>query len=250
MSSHLSLSLDTANPKDRLMVALDYETLSEARVQALKLKGVAGIMKIGLTALAQGGIELASALKAEGFAIFQDWKLHDIGAQVEGATHQLSKGPLDFLTLHATPQVMSAAIDGRSRARNKNPNHNPKLLGVTVLTSLSDEDLKAMGHNEAALDLVKRRVDQALVAGIDGVVASSLEASTIRAMTPKEFLIITPGIRPRGAANNDQVRLSTPESAIKAGATHLVVGRPITKDSNPAYAAQLIVDEIEQALKS
>lgn len=187
MSPLLGLNPSHLSPKDRLMVALDADNLEMAKAQAMALLGVAGIMKIGLTALAQGGLGLATALKEAGFDIFQDWKLHDIGAQVQGCVFQLAQGPCDFLTVHATPQVMSAAFEGRDRAREIDPSHNPKLLGVTVLTSLSDDDLKLMGYYETALDLVKRRVDQALIAGIDGVVASSHEAATIKAMVPESF---------------------------------------------------------------
>lgn len=227
----------------RLMVALDEPTLNEAEALFLKLTPVIGVYKIGLTLLGQGGLSLCDKIKAQGFSVFQDWKLHDIGAQVEGAARAICADSCDYLTVHATPQVMKAAVKGRGDSLG---DQKTKILGVTVLTSLSDDDLLAMGYGYKAKDLVVRRVDQALEAGIDGVVASPLEAALIAPLVPKDFLIVTPGVRPKGSDINDQNRVATPAEALKDGATHLVIGRPITKAVDPIAAAKAILAEMSK----
>jgi len=232
---HLSQNYD-----QRLILALDEPSLGAARQLADTLKNSVAFYKIGLTLLAQGGLELANDLSQEGKLIFQDWKLHDIGAQVEGAAKAISMGACDFLTVHAEPQVMKAAVQGRVGDRTK-------ILGVTVMTSLTDTDLIEMGYVQNARDLVMRRVEQALNCGIDGVVASPLEAQMIRAQVPSDFLIVTPGVRPEGAAIDDQQRIATPQGALLNGASHVVIGRPISRAPDPVAATKAILQAMHNA---
>src|ERR1700761_6612709 len=182
----------------RLIVALDYADSDDARRLVEHLDERVGFYKVGLTLLARGdGVALAHALKAAGKQVFQDWKLHDIGAQVEGAAAAIAEGGADMLTVHAEPQVMRAAVAGRGGL-------STQVLGVTVLTSLTDEDLAEIGYAAGAAELVERRARQAIACGLDGVVASPREAARIREIAGPDFLIVTPGVRPAGAAMNDQ----------------------------------------------
>lgn len=222
----------------RLIVALDEPDLASARALVKTLGENVSYYKIGLTLLAQGGLALCEELAAQGKQVFQDWKLHDIGAQVEGAAKAASSGACDLLTVHAEPQVMKAAIRGRS-------NPNTKIIGVTVMTSLTQGDLDEMGYGVPLADLVLRRVDQAVECGMDGVVASPHEAALIRARVPADFLIVTPGVRPVGASVDDQQRIATPEDAFRNGASHVVVGRPITRVADPVAATQAILEAIK-----
>ena len=226
----------------RLIVALDEPNLEAARALIATLGDTVSFYKIGLTLLAQndskgGGLALCEELAADGRMIFQDWKLHDIGAQVEGAARAASSGACHLLTVHAEPQVMKAAVAGRS-------NPDCKIIGVTVLTSLTQGDLDEMGYGLELRDLIMRRVDQAVACGLDGVVASPQEAEMIRARVPEDFLIVTPGVRPVGAALDDQQRVATPQEALLNGASHVVVGRPITRAPDPREAAQNILAAI------
>jgi orotidine-5'-phosphate decarboxylase len=221
----------------RLIVALDEPTVGAALAMVERLGDHVSFYKIGLTLLGQGGLELTKGLEARGKAVFQDWKLHDIGAQVEGAARAISQGACDLLTVHAEPQVMKAAVLGRGA-------HKTKLLGVTVMTSLSQADLDEMGYGMVLSDLVKRRVDQAVDAGLDGVVASPHEAQMIRARVPDHFLIVTPGVRPLWSSANDQQRIATPSQALSNGASHLVIGRPITHAPDPVVAIKAILSEL------
>lgn len=195
--------------------------------------------KIGLQLLASGGMDLAKDLKRSGRSVFLDWKLHDIGATVEKATAAvIASGACDFLTVHAQPQVMAAAVRGRAGAKDA------KILGVTVLTSLSEDDVKAIGYGMPIAELVERRIRQALDAGVDGVVASPHEAAMARRIGGPDFLVVTPGVRPNWAKADDQARAATPEGAIAAGASHLVCGRPITAAEDPKAAADSIARDI------
>jgi len=229
----------------RLIVGLDLPSLDAARAMVDRLGATVSAYKIGLTLLARpGGVAFAHALRAEGKSVFQDWKLHDIGAQVEGAARAVAEGGCDLLTIHAEPQVMRGAVKGRDAAGS-----DTKLLAVTVLTSLSDEDLIDIGFGFRAADLVERRVRQALDCGVDGVVSSPLEAARVReiavAAGRADFLIVTPGVRPEGADRGDQQRVATPAAALEAGATHLVVARPVIGADNPLLAASAIVEAID-----
>jgi orotidine-5'-phosphate decarboxylase len=213
----------------RLITALDLPSVEAAEAMASAIGDACVFHKIGLQLLPIGGMELASSLKAAGKSVFLDFKLHDIPATVEKATRSIAEADAgDLLTVHAEPPVMRAAVEGRGEASSL------KILGVTVLTAYDDAMLAEMGYGLGARDLVMRRVDQAVEAGLDGVVSSPLEAEAIRARVPEEFLIVTPGVRPAGTALGDQKRVATPADALKAGASHLVVGRPITGAEDPA----------------
>lgn len=228
----------------RLIVGLDLPSIDAARAMVERLGATVSAYKVGLTLLARpGGVAFAHELRAAGKAVFQDWKLHDIGAQVEGAARAVAEGGCDLLTVHAEPQVMRGAVKGRDAAGTAT-----KLLAVTVLTSLSDADLAEIGYGFVAGDLVERRVRQALDCGVDGVVSSPLEAARARALADAagrpDFLIVTPGVRPEGADKGDQQRVATPRAALQAGASHLVVARPVVAADDPLSAASAIVGSI------
>lgn len=229
----------------RLIVGLDLPSVEAARDMVERIGDGVSFYKIGLTLLARpGGVAFAHELRARGKQVFQDWKLHDIGAQVEGAARAVAEGGCDLLTVHAQPQVMTAAVKGAGGT-------GTKVLAVTVLTSLSDADLKAIGYGATAAELVAKRVRQALDCGVDGVVSSPLEAAGAREAARiagrPDFLVVTPGVRPAGADAGDQMRIATPADALAAGASHLVVARPVVADADPAAAAARIVAEMAGA---
>jgi orotidine-5'-phosphate decarboxylase len=228
----------------RLIIGLDLPSIDAARAMVDRLGATVSFYKVGLTLLARpGGVAFAHELRARGKMVFQDWKLHDIGAQVEGAARAVAEGGCDLLTVHAEPQVMRGAVKGRDAA-----GAGTKLLAVTVLTSLSDEDLTEIGYGAVAGDLVARRVRQAIHCGVDGVVSSPLEAAKVRRIAAEagrpDFLVVTPGVRPEGADPGDQQRVATPRAALEAGASHLVVARPVVAADNPLLAASAIVDSM------
>ena len=232
MSKH-----DLPKNDPRCFVALDLPSVAEAEAMVEALGDAVMSYKIGLQLLPIGGVELGQRLKALGKHVFYDFKFHDIDATVEKATRSIAGLEADLLTVHARPDVMRAAVKGRG-------NSKLKILGVTVLTSLDQQALSAIGYNDNAESLVMRRVQQALDAGIDGVVSSPLEASAIRAVVPNSFLVVTPGVRPKGADVGDQKRIATPANALDWGATHLVIGRPITQADDPRKAALKIAVEM------
>jgi orotidine-5'-phosphate decarboxylase len=225
----------------RLIVPLDLPTTDDARRMVEQLGDAVSFYKIGLELLASDGMALAHELKASGKSIFLDWKLHDIGATVERSARVLATSGCDLLTVHAEPQVMKAAVKARGDS-------SLKILAVTVLTSLTDADLVEMGYSFNARDLVERRVRQAIACGVDGIVSSPHEAALAREIANEagkpDFLIVTPGVRPDWSAKNDQARAATPADAIRAGASHLVCGRPITAANDPREAALKVVAEI------
>ena len=225
----------------RIICALDLPTTTEAAALVARIGDAVDFYKIGLQLFAVGGMDLARDLKAQGRQVFLDWKLHDIGATVEKATANLAGAGCDLLTVHARPQVMVAAQRGAAGS-------GLKVLGVTVLTSLTADDLSADDHSLSPAELVELRVRQALEAGIDGVVSSPQEAARVRVLAIEagrpDFLVVTPGVRPVGASLDDQARAATPAAALQAGATHLVIGRPITAAADPRAAARAIAHEI------
>ncbi|MBU2379939.1 MAG: orotidine-5'-phosphate decarboxylase [Alphaproteobacteria bacterium] len=229
----------------RLIVGLDLPSVEAARALVQRIGMGVEAYKVGLTLLARpGGVAFAHELTAMGKVVFQDWKLHDIGAQVEGAARSVAEGGCDLLTVHAEPQVMREAVKGRGGMATK-------ILAVTVMTSLSDADLIEIGYSAKAADLVETRVRQALDCGVDGVVSSPLEASRVREIADgagrKDFLIVTPGVRPSGGDKGDQQRVATPAEALRAGASHLVVARPVVAADDPVMAAARIVGEMDGA---
>lgn len=221
----------------RLFVALDLPSIEEARSMVETLGDSVVSYKIGLQLLPLGGAEFGRELSAQGKNVFLDFKLHDIGATVEKATRSITTLGADLLTVHARPDVMASAARGRGESKLK-------ILGVTVLTSLDKAALDVIGYHHTAQELVIHRVKQAMEAGIDGVVSSPLEASTIRAMVPDDFLVVTPGVRMLGGDAGDQKRISTPGRALSNGASHIVVGRPITSAVDPKAAAASIIQNM------
>lgn len=226
----------------RLIVALDLPGRAEAEAMVETLGDSVSFYKIGLQLLATGGMDMARDLKRRGRQVFLDWKLHDIGATVEKATAAIvGTGACDLLTVHAQPQVMKAAVKGRGGATGA------KILGVTVLTSLNGQDLAEIGYGMGVEQLVERRIRQAVDAGVDGVVASPHEAALARRIGGPNFLVVTPGVRPAWAGADDQARAATPADALGNGASHLVVGRPITAAGDPREAALKIGAEMAGA---
>ncbi|MDG1168169.1 MAG: orotidine-5'-phosphate decarboxylase [Sulfitobacter sp.] len=226
--------------KDRLIVALDVPNAVAGLELAGKLGDAVSFYKIGLGMLTGGGLALANELKHEqGKRIFLDMKLFDIGATVEAAVRGLAQFDLDFLTVHGDPHVVNAAKQGAAVS-------NLKILGVTILTSLDRADLDAaLIQPGDVADLVLTRAARAFEAGADGVIASPQEAAAIRALPEAQGrLIVTPGVRPAGAALGDQKRVATPRQAIADGADHIVVGRPIWQAADPRAAAQAVLDEL------
>lgn len=225
----------------RLIVPLDLPDASQALRLVERLGDAVGFYKVGLELFASGeGMDLARRLKAQGHSIFLDWKLHDIGTTVERATSVLASAGCDLLTVHAEPQVMAAAVAGRKGS-------SLRVLAVTVMTSLTDVDLAAMGFDCGVEALVERRIRQAIEAGCDGVIASPHEAALARRMGGPGFLVVTPGVRPDWSARNDQARAATPAQALRNGASHIVCGRPITADPNPRAAALRVAAEMAGA---
>lgn len=221
---------------ERLIVALDLSDVAAARALVQRLGDSVSFYKIGLGLLAAGGMDLARELKAEGKRVFLDLKLFDIGATVEAAVRGISGLGVDFLTVHGDPQVVAAARRGRGE-------DGPRILAVTILTSLDRDDLDAMLLRPGDLAaLTVERARRALSAGADGVIASPQEAAAIRALPEaKGRLIVTPGVRPEGAAKGDQKRTATPADALQAGADHIVIGRPIHADPDPEEAVREIL---------
>jgi orotidine-5'-phosphate decarboxylase len=227
--------------KDKLIVALDLPTADAARHLAAKLGDTVTFYKVGLELLFSGGLDLARDLKRDGKRVFLDMKLLDIGNTVERAVATAATLGLDFLTVHGhDTKTLKAAVKGRGTS-------SLKLLAVTVLTSLDANDLAEQGTNIAPADLVLKRAKLAQDAGFDGVIASGQEARKVRAATGPNFLIITPGIRLPGGEAGDQTRITTPEDALKAGANHLVVGRPINASADPKAAAEQFLAHVAKA---
>ncbi len=228
---------------DRLIVALDVPNIVQGLDLAARLGDAVSFYKIGLGMLTGGGLALANELKQEhGKRIFLDMKLFDIGATIEAAVRGLAQYDLDFLTVHGDPQVVRAAAEGKSGT-------NLKILAVTVLTSLDRADLDANLIKPGDIhDITLERAARALDAGADGVIASPQEAAMIRALPQAAGkLIVTPGVRPAGAALGDQKRVATPAQAVLDGANHIVVGRPVWQAKDPAAAARAIIAELPRA---
>lgn len=225
--------------RDRVIVALDVATLREAYGLVNQLGDMASFYKIGYRLAFAGGLQLAEELLREGKKVFLDLKLHDIGNTVAEGVQSLTRLSPTFLTVHAYPQTMRGAVEGRGDSAIA-------LLAVTALTSYDDDDLHDAGYRLAVRDLVALRAQQARTSGVDGIVCSAAEAGIVRAAVGPGMLIVTPGIRPSGAASGDQKRTLTPAEAIRAGVDHMVIGRPIIRAADPRGAAGAIMDEIAQ----
>jgi orotidine-5'-phosphate decarboxylase len=228
------------DPRERLIVALDVPSVAEAEALVARLGETVSFYKIGYQLAFAGGIDLARALAGAGKRIFLDLKLHDIGHTVAKGVESVARTGASFLTVHAYPQTMHAAVDARAGS-------DLRLLAVTVLTSYSDADLAAAGYDFTVAELAEERAAQARDVGMDGLVCSGEEAAALRAIVGKAMVLVTPGIRPVGSETGDQKRVMTPAAAVCAGADHLVVGRPIVMARDPKAAAQTIVAEIAAA---
>lgn len=230
------------NAKDRLIIALDLPSTEDAQTAINAIGDEGTFYKIGYQLTPIGGLDLAKRLSEEGKKVFLDFKFHDIGATVERGVKSVAKLGGDFLTVHAEPDVLKGAVEGRGDDKRL------KILAVTVLTSLNQDSLTKMGIDIALADLVLKRAEFAAEAGADGVVASAKEAAAIKARFGDALKIVTPGVRPAGSDANDQKRVVTPADAIAAGADYLVVGRPIIAAKDPAASAAAIQHEIARAL--
>jgi orotidine-5'-phosphate decarboxylase len=231
------------DPRERLIVALDVPSIAEAEKTVVRLGDAVVFYKIGYQLAFAGGIDFARALAGAGKQIFLDLKLHDIGNTVAKGVESVARLGATFLTVHAYPQTMHAAVDARAGS-------DLRLLAVTVLTSYDDSDLAAAGYDFTVSELVGERAAQARDIGIDGLVCSGEEAAMLRPIIGAGMLLVTPGIRPAGADAGDQKRIMTPAAAIAAGADYLVVGRPIIAASDPKAAADAIVAEIAGAARA
>jgi orotidine-5'-phosphate decarboxylase len=226
--------------RERLIVALDMPDVAQAERLIAEIGDGVSFYKVGMELAYGGGLGLVARLAASGKQVFVDLKLHDIPNTVERAVAQIARLGATFLTIHAYPQTMRAAAAGREGS-------NLKLLGVSVLTSCDDADLKEAGYAYGVSALVAKRGAQARSAGVDGLIASAVETAMLRARLEDDFLLVIPGIRPAGADVGDQKRVATPAHAIRDGADYLVVGRPVTQAPDPRAAAEAIVAEIAAA---
>jgi orotidine-5'-phosphate decarboxylase len=229
-----------ANPRDRLIVGLDLPSVEAAEAMVARLGDSVTFYKIGYQLAYAGGLALVSRLAGEGKRVFADLKLHDIGNTVARGVESVARSGATFLTVHAYPQTMSAAVDGRGASALK-------ILAVTVLTSYDDADLAAAGYRLGVTALVEARAKLAQETGIDGLVCSGEEAARLRALVGPQIALVVPGIRPLGSASGDQKRVMTPAQAIGAGADYLVVARPVLAAADPRAAADAIVEEIAAA---
>ena len=227
------------DPRDRLIVALDVASVDRAETLIQQLGDAVAFYKIGYQLAFAGGLRLAETLAGAGKKVFLDLKLHDIGNTVAKGVESVARIGASFLTVHAYPQTMRAAVAARPAGL--------RILAVTVLTSYDNADLAEAGYVGAVSDLVMRRAMQARETGVDGLVCSAEEAAALRPAIGAQMTLVTPGIRPMGAASGDQKRIMTPAAAIAAGADYLVVGRPILEASNPRGAATAIIAEIATA---
>lgn len=228
--------------RERLIVALDVPTVSEARALVDQLGDSVSFYKVGLELVMAGGLDFVKVLKGQGKRVFLDMKFLDIDTTVEKATANAARSGADFLTVHAVDsKTLRAAARGAAGSQLQ-------ILGVTVLTSLDANDLAEQGITSSPADMVVRRAGLVAAAGCHGVIASGQEAASVRTAHPDmNFKIVTPGIRLPSDDTADQARVATPDSAIRDGATHLVVGRPITQADDPRRAADLFVRKIAEA---
>jgi orotidine-5'-phosphate decarboxylase len=228
-------------PRDRLIVPLDLPDVASAEAMVARLGDSVTFYKIGYQLAYAGGLPMIGRLAGAGIKVFADLKLHDIGNTVARGVESVAKSGAMFLTVHAYPQTMKAAVDGRAGS-------GLKLLAVTVLTSYDDRDVHDAGYRFGVSELAEVRARQAQALGVDGLVCSPEEAAALRKIVGPRINLVTPGIRPAGAASGDQKRIMTPARAIRAGADYLVVGRPVMEAPDPRAAADAIQAEIAQAL--
>ena len=228
-------------PRERLIVALDLPSVEAAQTIVARLGDAVSFYKIGYQLAFAGGIDFARTLTGAGKQVFVDLKLHDIANTVAQGVKSVAQLGAAFLTVHAYPQTMKAAVEAREAGL--------RILAVTVLTSHDDADLAEAGYYAGVAELVARRAEQARAIGVDGLVCSGEEVARLRAIVGPKLALVTPGIRPAGAAAGDQKRIATPTAAIAAGADYLVVGRPIIAAADPKAAAEAIIAEIAGAAR-
>ncbi|MGB9711669.1 MAG: orotidine-5'-phosphate decarboxylase [Dissulfurimicrobium sp.] len=231
--------------RDRLIFALDVDTPEEARSWVKLVEGQVGFYKIGLELFLAGGFDMVEWIAARGHKIFLDLKFFDVPRTVARAVRQLQGRGIEFTTVHGDSSIVKAAVDAAACARE-----GPKVLAVTVLTSLSDEDMLEFGFKGALDELVYKRAKSALSLGCDGVVASGLEAAMLRKRLGWNFLIVTPGIRPENSTRDDQRRVVTAKYAMANGADHIVIGRPIRDAKDPEKTVLMMQDDIQKGLAS
>ncbi|MEN3150464.1 orotidine-5'-phosphate decarboxylase [Neorhizobium sp. IRAMC:178] len=229
------------NARDRLIVGLDIPTIGEAEKMVSALGDTVSFYKIGYQLVFAGGLELARDLAKDGKKVFLDMKLLDIDNTVAKGVENIVKMGMTMLTLHAYPKAMRAAVEAAKGS-------DLCLLAVTVLTSMDETDLVDAGYEYDPHTLVLRRSEQALAAGMGGIVCSAEESAAVRKIVGPDMAIVTPGIRPAGSEAGDQKRVMTPSDALRAGSSHLVVGRPIVMAPDPKAAAQAILAEMQGVL--
>ena len=234
MTTHLPTSLP--NP---IIVALDVESATDAEALVTRIGPRVNFYKVGMELYAAAGMDFARDLLAERKQVFLDLKFYDIPETVSRAVAHVAGIGVRFLTVHAVGSVMRAAVAGRAGS-------NLQLLGVTLLTSFGPEDLDDLDYQGTITDLVARRARKAMELGIDGVVASPLEAAAVRAIIGPDALLVTPGVRSAGAGQGDQKRVATPAQAIRDGANYLVMGRQITRAADPAAEVDRVLFEISE----
>jgi orotidine-5'-phosphate decarboxylase len=239
------MSMTSSSPQDRMAIALDVPSVQQALELVARLEGTCRWFKVGMELYYVAGNAFVETLRKQGFQVFLDLKLHDIPNTVAGAVRSVTTAGASLLTIHASggPAMMDAAAEAACAPGS------PRLLAVTVLTSMDAAQLSAAGVTSSPADQVLRLARLAQSSGIDGMVCSPEEVATLRTETGPDTMLVIPGIRPAGSEAGDQKRIATPAETIARGASMLVVGRPITRAANPAVAAQAILAEIAQASK-
>lgn len=226
--------------RNPIIVALDFETAAEASALVALLGDRIQVYKIGIELYAGAGMAFARELRSQGKDVFLDMKFYDIPETVRRAVCQVARAGLQFLTVHGSDAVMRAAVEGRDTS-------NLQLLAVTLLTSFDRQDIEDLGYPCEATDLVDLRVRKAMAAGMQGIVASPLDAARIRRLAGAGALLVTPGVRSAGAAKSDQKRVATPAEAIREGADYVVVGRQVTRAADPVGEVDRVLEEIAAA---
>ncbi|HVP47223.1 MAG TPA: orotidine-5'-phosphate decarboxylase, partial [Bryobacteraceae bacterium] len=226
-----------------IIVALDVESAEEARTLVGRIGSEVSFYKAGMELYAAAGMDFVSELIDSGRDVFLDLKFYDIPETVKRAVRQVARTGVRFLTVHGSSAVMRAAVEGRGASPLK-------LLAVTVLTSFDEQDLADLGYQCAPGELVELRVRKAMEAGMDGIVASPVEARSIRALAGERAILVTPGVRSAGAGKGDQKRVATPAEAIRDGADYLVMGRQITRAADPVAAVREVLDEIHAVTRA
>lgn len=238
--------MSDSSARDRIIVALDFG-YDDALAVARTLQGTVRWVKVGMTLFYERGPEVVREIRGMGFDVFLDLKLHDIPHQVAGAAQAIGSLGAQMLTVHAGggSAMVSAAVQGARTGAEQAGVPTPSVIAVTVLTSMNDAALDAVGVGHVAAEQVPLLARVARAGGADGVVCSPHEAEAMRDLLGEDALVVTPGVRPEWAALGDQARVATPAAALSAGASHLVIGRPVTGAADPRAAAQRVISEME-----